>query len=400
MMDSHDLSNRRRSSFSERVTTASKEVTIKQLWSMIGLISLLLLTVHSLAYVIVEFGMLQGSSEYPVRNPATACLSALGSSELDLLETNKFDEWFDDSSIMHLAQTGSYRGAAGIQEYVDFTRSLYFDLYDRLFKTKITPISLTEDECIINLLSTPKVQVKEDIGLLICRESIASITLYFTIEPVFLIHKVNVFLSPAFFEDIFTKGLNTGGVRDFVCDTMEASCQSTFQLNNLTSQSCRETYDALPETDTEIGRIVNNSKGCRAMHATFAAQNKDHCPHLSFIPETDINGKVKCQEESKSFKTSDLFTSSEFDLIKDLAIQKGFPLDTFMRECDYNPNPDFIGVEEESEYKLGITDKNPLSGLSDTEFLCYFTFLLWITIVLTGLGLVPRSYASISTKCL
>lgn len=385
-MDStHDLD--RRSSFSERVTTAGKEVTVKQLWSMIGLISFLLLSVHSLAYVIVEFGMLQGSSEYPVRNPAAACLSALRSSEFDLLETKKFDEWFDDSSIMQLAQTGSYQGAAGIQEYVEFLTSPYFDYYDRLFKTKITPISLTEDECIINVSSFQKSQVNADYGLPICVETLGSFTLYFTVEPKFLIHKVNVFYSPASFEDLFTKLLNTENVRDFVCDTMEANCQSTFQTNNLTPQSCRETYDALPATTGTEGSIVNNSKGCRAMHATFAAQNKDHCPHLSFIPETDINGKIKCQEETKTSKPSDLFTSSELDLIKDFAIQKGYPLDTLMRECDYNPNPDFIGVREESEYKLGITEKNPLSGLSDTEFLCYFTFTLWITIVLTGLGL-------------
>ncbi len=277
---------------------------------------------------------------------------------------------------------------AGIKEYVEFFRGPYFDYSSRLFKTKITPISLTEDECIINLLSAQRVQVNADYGLPNCVEAIVSLTLYFTVEPKFLIHKANLFYSPASFEAFFSKWLNTEDIRDFVCDTMEANCQSTFQTNNLTPQSCRETYDALPALSTDTERsIANNSKGCRTLHAAFAAQNKDHCPHLSFIPETDINGIVKCQEETKTSKPSDLFTSSELYLIKDLAVQKGFPTDTLIRECDYNPNPDFIGVQQESEYKLGVTDKNPLSGWSDTEFLCYFAFTLWITIVLTGLGL-------------
>ena len=121
-------------------------------------------------------------------------------------------------------------------------------------------------------------------------------------------------------------------------------------MNNLISQSCRETYDALPVATPPDGVISDNSKGCRILHSVFAAQNKDHCPHLSFIPETDINGKVKCQEGGKSSKPSDLFTSSELDSIKDFAIQKGFPPDTLVRKCDYNPNPDFVGFKEDSEY--------------------------------------------------
>ena len=170
MMDSHDLDMR--SSFSERVTTAGKEVTTKQIWSMIGLISFLLITVHSLAYAIVEFGMLQGSTEYAVRNPAAACLSALRSSEFDMLETNRFDEWFDDSSVMKLSQTGSFQGAAGIQEYVNILKSVYFDFYGTLFKPEVTPIRLTEDECIVNVVSASKLQVNTDYGLPKCAEFI------------------------------------------------------------------------------------------------------------------------------------------------------------------------------------------------------------------------------------
>jgi len=377
-----------RSSFSERVTTAGKEVTAKQLWSMIGLISFLLITVHSLAYAIVEFVMLQGSTEYAVRNPAAACLSALRSSEFDLLETNRFDEWFDDSSVMKLSQTGSFQGAADIQEYIKFLTGVYFDFYGTLFEHKVTPLSLTEDECIVNVVTARKFQINADYGLPVCFENIVSTTLYFTVKPVFLVQKVNVFSSPAIGEALWGQWLNTEGVKDFVCDTMEANCQSTYQMNNLTPQLCRETYDALPATDIEGGGgVATNSKGCRAMHATFAAQNKDHCPHLSYIPETDINGKIKCQEGTKTSKPSDLFTTFELDLVKDFAIQKGFSPDTLMRECYYKTNPDFVGFEEESRYKLGITDKNPLSGLSDTDFLCYFALMLWVTIVLTGLGL-------------
>jgi len=93
---------------------------------------------------------------------------------------------------------------------------------------------------------------------------------------------------------------------------------------------------------------------------------------------------MKCQE-SKNTKPSDLFTNFELDSIRNFAIRNGFPADTLFRQCDYGPS-DFIDVKQEREYKLGVTNKIPLSGLSDQKFLLYITFMLWVTMLLTGLG--------------
>jgi len=347
------------------------------------LISFILLTVYSLTYVIVEYSIFNGGTDYRTRNPADACFSGLQSSKLDLMDTHKFDEWFDDSSILELAETGVYKGAAEIREYAEFFKSPFYDYHERLTPYKFTPVSFTKDECIINVSTANRAQINAKYGRPRCAESVVSFTAYFTVEPEFHIRRINLFYSQAYLTEMFAQSLNTDSIRDFVCNVMESNCQSTFQLNNATSQSCRETYDALPSTNTE-GHLDDNSKGCRILHSAFAAENKDHCPHLSFVPENDLKGRMKCQE-SKHTKPSDLFTDFELDSIRNFAIQKGFLPDTLFSQCDYGPS-DFIGVKQESEYKLGVTNKIPLSGLSDHEFLFYITFTLWVTMLLTGLG--------------
>jgi len=372
-----------RSSIAYRVIQSGNEVSHNMLWSLFFLIFFILLLVHSLAYIIIEYGIFKGVTDYPIKYPATACYSALQSSELSLLDTHKFDQWFDDSSILELAETGVFTGAAEIREYVDFIKAPFFDYTELSIPYKYTPVSLTKDECIINVSSGQKTQINSNYGHPQCLERITSFTLYFTVEPEFYVSRVNLFYSQAYLIELFAQSLNTDGIRDFVCNAMETNCQSTFRLNNATSQSCKETYDTLPAMNSE-GRIDDNSRGCRILHSAFVEKNKDHCPHLSFVPEKDIKGKVKCQE-SKTTKPSDLFTDFELESINNFAIQKGFSTDTLFRQCEYSPL-DFIGVEPESKYKLGVTNKIPLSHLSDHEFLFYITFTLWVTMLLTGLG--------------
>merc|ERR1711862_399390 len=84
---------------------------------------------------------------------------------------------------------------------------------------------------------------------------------------------------------------------------------------------CLKKYNRLPlyhtgmDNGEEISFIDGNSKGCRALHAYFATTNKDHCPHVSFEAEVDVNGFVKC-DKSKKVMPSDLFTPAQLGMFK------------------------------------------------------------------------------------
>merc|ERR1712100_510477 len=88
---------------------------------------------------------------------------------------------------------------------------------------------------------------------------------------------------------------------------MQQNCPDTWKLNGLGSRAeCVELLESLDYTDGELGHIDGNTQGCRLLHATFAAENKDHCPHLSFVPQKDKHGRIKCQI-SKGKRPSELF---------------------------------------------------------------------------------------------
>ena len=99
----------------------------------------------------------------------------------------------------------------------------------------------------------------------------------------------------------------TEETRNFICDVSEA-CKETNV--GISKEECLEQLDQLPLV-TNGSYIDGNTIGCRARHAAFAEDNPDHCPHISFEPQADSNGKMKCQE-SDNINPLDLF--DEVDL--------------------------------------------------------------------------------------
>ena len=79
---------------------------------------------------------------------------------------------------------------------------------------------------------------------------------------------------------------------DYVCnDVLRDSCPEVYEANGLDEESCKATYEALPASE-ENGDADGNSRGCRILHSTFAIDNKEHCPHVSFLPMEDEKGKI------------------------------------------------------------------------------------------------------------
>ena len=107
-----------------------------------------------------------------------------------------------------------------------------------------------------------------------CFEWVAGLALHYTIDPTFLMKKINL-LFPISFTKAFFDSLDAADVRDRVCNVMESNCTNTLQFNNLTVDGCKEAYDKLNMTDN--GYLDGNTKACRMLHSGIVPQNTVHC---------------------------------------------------------------------------------------------------------------------------
>ena len=239
----------------------------------------------------------------------------------------------DEDSTLTLAETGEYQGPDEIKEYVKFVdvETVFFDIAKRMDKLVPTPVRLTEDECSILFTTTNKYQTnaQDDNGQ--CIETVVGYTLHYSTSS-FKMNRISLFYSRDFLSELFGKALDSDYVGGYICGVMENNCQETFKLNNLTSGSCRSMYDSLPLTNAK-GYLDDKSKGCMILHSVSAAQNEDHCPHLSFIPQEDNKGRIKCQQ-SKETKPSDIFSTFELDTIKKQG--RGWGFDESLCKCNSN----------------------------------------------------------------
>ena len=353
------IPSRQRSSIFARVEKANSAVDDKQFWGVALAIGLILGLVHSLSYVAVEYGMFDGKSpDYNVYTPEQKCMSELANSGFDLLDTDKYHKWMgtyhlginalsylilallhfsyslsfidnwsvsivtsDKESSLTIAETGEYKGPDEIKEYINFARSDFFDYLIQMDSIVPTPIRFTKDECSILFTMTHKTQVNAKYGDKKCYERVLGYKLHYSPKS-FKINHINVYYPGDFLSELFGKALDSNGTGDYICDVMENNCGGMFDSNNLTSSSCRSMYGSLPSTNAE-GYLDDKSKGCRILHSAFAAQNENHCPHLSFIPQEDYKGQIKCQK-SEEVKPSDLFSAFELDTIKEQGREWGF----------------------------------------------------------------------------
>ena len=69
------------------------------------------------------------------------------------------------------------------------------------------------------------------------------------------------------------------------------------------------------------GRADGYNRGCRMLHATFAEENGKHWPPISFDPQVDPKGFIKCQD-SADILAEDLFDAVHFASFDDLMQNK------------------------------------------------------------------------------
>ena len=131
-----------------------------------------------------------------------------------------------------------------------------------------------------------------------------------------------------FMKHLFGEVLYTEEVAERNCQILNDSCSSTFEDNCYEEISaCVDEMRALPGVASD-GAIDGKVMSCRTLHGSFAVDNNDHCPHMSFAPQYDVACNVKCQE-SKSTPDDEVFLQKELAYFAAFSQAIGLGLDQY-----------------------------------------------------------------------
>ena len=260
--------------------------------------------------------------ENPILLPNIECFIKFFFLNFDPNNFDQYDTYFQNDTIMELAQTGQYSGPDGIKEYVRFTNADYSPYLatgpiDR--QDTISFEGYENGQCIFLAIY----HTVSSLDPTYAASNVAfrwefMLKIFFDYGDNY-ISRINVFFSDPFVTTFFTNFLDTDQTRQFVCDTRTGpSCSGILEEDNDTvnATSCREQLQALPLLD-DGAHADGKSQACRALHAVFAAVNPEHCPHISFAPQIDVHGKIKCQTVG-NIQPEDLFTPEEITKFFDI----------------------------------------------------------------------------------
>jgi len=237
--------------------------------------------------------------------------------QFDIFKFDEYDTYFDATSSITLAQTGTYVGPSNMEEYVRFSSdSSPYVAMRRNYATDVvvTGFDPVTGICKFSIYSISGADLNPEFTSGDTVNFGAIVTLYYSI-PKSKVGTIYVFYSTAFLEGFFSR-LRTDETDDFICDTLlSPTCLNALGDNaevGLTKQDCKRRLSETPLTEGEELFVDGNTYGCRALHTVFAAVNPTHCAHIAFAPTEDYNGKIKCQV-SDGLSPSELFTQAEID---------------------------------------------------------------------------------------
>lgn len=271
------------------------------------------------------------------------CFYALVGSRLDLGNSATFSSVFNDVSVQNFAQTGQYVGVDGISEYLSWVKGgergfvkdyvlvgqpLFLDMTGSTMQQCVATTAERRQFSFNPLYS----QDNQDM----CVDAVSGSTLYYTMtgnpDAPITIQKVNVWFPDEIISETFPSFANAMATSEFVCDAIVNTCgydtsskkkahkkRGKSRMKSKSSKAmmeCMKTLNSMPSVDSgELSYIDGNTKMCRILHSVFANTNRDHCPHISFEADEDVNGLIKCNE-SKQSPLTDFFTEHELGLFK------------------------------------------------------------------------------------
>jgi hypothetical protein len=257
---------------------------------------------------------------------------------------SQYNRLVDDDGIMQLAQAGIYQGPAAIQEYGSFlTETSPFIQKAEQTKVEIRYMGLVradtstakkEDQCIFDVginwyhlhdETTCAYRAEYDYPIMF--------KAFFPVGK--KAQRINVYFANGFFEQVFTRILDSDNTRRTICDVYnnQTLCAASGILQEA-NVDCASMIQSLPVSagSTSHFRIDGNFQGCRALHAAFSITNPTtHCPHISFAPQPDSHGKTTCQT-SLGVTPDDLFDEEDFTFWKEYCVKHGFDPDIGFRE--------------------------------------------------------------------
>mmetsp|Transcript_34474 Transcript_34474/g.62000 ORF Transcript_34474/g.62000 Transcript_34474/m.62000 type:complete len:301 (-) Transcript_34474:208-1110(-) len=240
------------------------------------------------------------------------CFIGLQKLAFDIFDFDSYPDFFRANSFITLAQAGTYTGPESMKEYIRFASSSspYFAEFERGPSDGALK-GIEENVCIFNHIELNTHTFDE----LVSKKSlsvdvVASGKIYYNAVENY-IEKIYVYYEVGWLDFFFSKQLDTPQVHDFICETMSNECDFDVDI----SGACQKKLRELP-TFTNGSYFDGDSQGCRALHGAFASVNPEgHCPHISFTPNQDPNGKIKCSE-SAGVKPTDLFDDDDIGMFQ------------------------------------------------------------------------------------
>jgi hypothetical protein len=218
---------------------------------------------------------------------------------------------------MTLAQAGRYIGPEDIEEYVRFAATStpehisFYDSSVRIAASAPQFKGVSDDgTCDFLSITVNQYNTSATISRASTHNSAIMVRIFYELSDK-KISSINIFYPQPYLDFFFGNILNTAPTRKFICSVLEDDCPETYARNNVElstkgSNSCMLLLETLPMATGDRSYIDGYSQGCRALHASFASQNGAHCAHISFAPEADPMGDIKCQD-SAEILISDLF---------------------------------------------------------------------------------------------
>jgi len=274
------------------------------------------------------------------------CLAQFALFDFQIFEFDRYGEYFNDDTVLELAQTGSYIGAEAIEEYVRFGSDSSSYILENLELDQFNEVKTASDpltgECVLNVVASVSYIFNKTITKERVHSVPAMLKIYYdpgshlSFGKEVEISRVNIYYDAQFLEGLFGDVLITDPMQEFICQTLYDCGEEEWALQGFDSVlDCQYALSALPPTGPGgIGDVTGNNQGCRALHAQLAqASPKKHCPHISFVPFADPDGLIKCQNQG-TVQVSDLFDEGDLAFFNKRVAQLGFDVNAAFHICN------------------------------------------------------------------
>lgn len=284
--------------------------------------------VLSVLLVLVTAALSTSASAQLTKETCFAAFLRLGFNATDYA---RFPVYFDDYSTVTLSEAGKYKGAQEIEEYLRFEepyvktkkgigRVIAEKSFDAGANT-CTAIALNA----ITLSTDPLYAYPARFT----RIAMLSFTFSYAKNKIIAI---GIYYPKPYLRFLFGRLLGAPQTARYVCSTLRNSCSAIHRLNGSPSlDECQARMEKLPIVSTG-SYFDGNDRGCRALHASFAAEYPHHCPHISFVPVGDAAGGIKCQFSDvlaplELFDAADLTRLEAYSKRMSINPRKGYTLD-------------------------------------------------------------------------